>query len=275
MHNAIGQVHATEVSLPASLQQQALTTSSNEAKKPQIILPEKFDGTRSKFRGFVNQVRLITILQPQQYSTNATCVGLVGTLLTRQALSWFAPLFQKNAAILSKFKAFLGTFSEAFGEHDKIRSATTKICSLCQGTRSASNYASEFWQLACDINWDEPTLISQFYSGLQDGVKDLLLTLPDPLILNEAINKAVKCDNRLFECRQDKRIWTTPHQSSEYSTSSTSAHANKYTEVEAMQIDATRFKPLTEQKKKHRREENLCFYCGQPSHRASNYPLKR
>ena len=125
----------------------------------------------------MNQVRLITMLQPQRYPTDATCVGLMGTLLTGQALSWFAPLFEKNAAILSNFEAFLGAFSEAFGEHDKIRLATTKIHSLRQGTRSTSNYASEFWQLACDINWDELALISQFYSGLQDGVKDLLLTL--------------------------------------------------------------------------------------------------
>ena len=110
-------------------------------------------------------------------------------------------MFEKNATIFSNFEAILGAFSEAFGEHDKIRLATTKICSLRQGTRLASNYVSEFWQLACDINWDEPALISQFYSGLQDGVKDLLLTLPDPLTLDEAINQAVKCDNRLFERR--------------------------------------------------------------------------
>lgn len=46
-------------------------------KEPRISLPEKFDGTRSKFRGFVNQVRLITLLQPQRYSTEASRVGLV------------------------------------------------------------------------------------------------------------------------------------------------------------------------------------------------------
>ena len=115
-------------------------------------------------------------------------------------------MFEKNVAILSNFEAFLGAFSDVFGKHDKIRSVTTKIHSLRQGTQSASNYAFEFRQLACDINWDESTLISQFYSGLQDGVKDLLLTLPDPSTLDEAINQVVKCDNRLFECRQDKRI---------------------------------------------------------------------
>ena len=208
MHNAIAQVHIVEVSPPISFQQQAPTTSSNKAKEPRVSLPEKFDGTCSKFRGFVNQVRLITMLQPQRYLAR---VGLVGTLLTGQALSWFAPLFEKNVAILSNLEAFFGAFSKAFGEHDKIRSTTMKIRSLCQSTRLASNYASEFWQLAYNINWDKPALISQFYSGLQDGVKDLLLTLLDPSTLDKAVNQAVKCDNRLFEHRQDKRIWTTPH----------------------------------------------------------------
>ena len=64
MHNSIGQVHAAEVSPPASFQQQ-VPTSSNKAKEPRVSLPEKFDGTRSKFQGFVNQVRLIIILQLQ------------------------------------------------------------------------------------------------------------------------------------------------------------------------------------------------------------------
>ena len=199
---------------------------------------------------------------------------LVGTLFTGETLTWFAPLFERNATILSNFEAFLGAFSKAFGKHDKIRSATKKIRSLGQGTRSTSDYASEFRQLACNINWDEPALISQFYSGLQDGVKDLLLTLSNPLTLDEAINQAVKCDNRLFERRQNKRIWTIPHQPSKYFASSTNAYAVKYTEVEAMEIDAIRFKPLTEQKKKQKRKENLCLYCGQPSHRANNCPLK-
>ena len=103
----------------------------------------------------------------------------------------------------------------------------------------------------------------------------MLLTLSDPATLDEAINQAVKYENHLFEHRYYKWIWTTPHQPSKYFASSRNAHVVKYTEAEAMQIDATRFKPLTEQEKKQRREKNLCLYCGQPGHRASNCPLKR
>ena len=106
-----------------------------QRKEPRVSLPDKFDGTRSKFRGFVNQIRLITVLQPERYPTEEARVGLVGTLLTGQALSWFAPLFEKRSPILSNFETFLEAFAEAFGEHDKVRWATTKIRSLRQGVR--------------------------------------------------------------------------------------------------------------------------------------------
>lgn len=83
-----------------------------------------------------------------------------------QALSWFAPFFEKNSPILHNFEAFLAAFVEAFGEHDKICSATTKIRALRQGTHSTSVYVSDFRQLACDLTWGEDALVSQFQWGL-------------------------------------------------------------------------------------------------------------
>ena len=227
-------------------------------KEPRVSLPEKFDGTRSKFRGFVNQIRLVTVLQLERYPTEEARVGLVGTLLTGQALSWFAPLFEKRSPILSNFEVFLEAFAEAFGEHDKVRWATTKIRSLRQGARSASIYASDFRQLASDINWGEEALVSQFYWGLRDDVKDLLLSLPDPQTLNEAISQAIKCDNRLFQRRQDQR---SRHQTTRYNTTIPTNNSSSHSEVEPMQIDATRVKALIPKEKKRRMEEGLCLYC--------------
>lgn len=247
-----------------------------QQKEPRISLPDKFDGTRSKFRGFINQIRLITVLQPERYPTEESRVGLIGTLLTGQALSWFAPLFEKGSSILNNFETFLEAFAEAFGEHDKARWATTKIRSLRQGARSTSIYASDFRQLACDINWDEEALISQFYWGLRDDVKDLLLTLPDPQTLNEAISQAVKCDNRLFQRRQDQRSWISSRQDTTRHASTMSASSmNSHSDIEDMQIDAVRFKPLTPEEKKRRMEKGLCLYCGDEGHKAGNCPKKQ
>jgi len=56
-------------------------------------------------------------------------------------------------------------------------------------------YASKFKQLACDISWDETTLISQLQFGLHSDVKDLLLTMLNPTTLSQAITQAIRCDN--------------------------------------------------------------------------------
>jgi hypothetical protein len=45
--------------------------------------------------------------------------------------------------------------------------------------------------------------MSQFHWGLRDNLKDLLLLVPDLQTFNEAISQAVKCDNQLFQHRQD------------------------------------------------------------------------
>ena len=45
------------------------------AREPKIFLPAKFDGTRSQFRGFLNQVRLVIQMHPTRYPTDISQVG--------------------------------------------------------------------------------------------------------------------------------------------------------------------------------------------------------
>ena len=113
MHNAIGQVHAAKVSPPASLQQQAPTTSNNKAKEPQVNLPKKFDSTRLKFWGFVNQVQLITILQPQRYPTDATCVDWLALYLPDKHYIGSHHCLRR----MQQFLATLKHFSECLVKH--------------------------------------------------------------------------------------------------------------------------------------------------------------
>jgi hypothetical protein len=157
------------------------------ALEPKINLSEKFDGTRLKFRGFVNQVRLIMQLHPRRYFDDTTRVGFIGTLLTGTAAAWFAPILETSSPLLQDFNAFMAEFEAVFGDSDKARTSTNKLHRLQQGTRSAIVYASEFRQLDCDVNWGEAALIDQFRCGLHDDVQDLLLTLADPSSFSEAI----------------------------------------------------------------------------------------
>jgi hypothetical protein len=114
------------------------------APKPKISLPEKFDGTRLKFRGFVSQVRLIMQLHPRRYFDDTTHVGFIGTLLTGTTAAWFAPILETSSPLLQDFNAFMAKFETMFEDSDKARTSANKLRRLQQGTRSAIVYASEF-----------------------------------------------------------------------------------------------------------------------------------
>jgi hypothetical protein len=128
-------------------------------------LPEKFDGTHLKFRGFVSQVRLIMQLHPRRYFDDTTCVGFIGTLLTGTVAAWFAPILETSSPFLQDFNAFMAEFEVVFGDSDKARTLANKLRRLQQRTRSAIVYASKFRQLACDVNWGKAALIDQFRVG--------------------------------------------------------------------------------------------------------------
>ena len=112
-------------------------------------------GTRSHFWEFINQIRLIIRLQPQQYADGLRQVGLVGTLLSGSAQAWFSPLVETSSPLLEDFPAFLAKLKATFGETGRRRATLTKLYALKQGSRATSAYASEFRQLACDVNWGD------------------------------------------------------------------------------------------------------------------------
>ncbi len=123
-------------------------------------------------------------------------------------------------------------------------------------------------------------MIDQFRCGLRDDVQDLLLTLTDLSSFSEAITQAIRCDNRLFECRQEKQV--TSNAQLWNSRPTTLLLVPQTTPVARlasfgpalMQIDATKFKPLIEAEKLCRRTNNMCVYCGNPGHIARQCPQK-
>ncbi|KAH9249907.1 hypothetical protein BASA81_012280 [Batrachochytrium salamandrivorans] len=63
--------------------------------EPKARLPDKFDGTRRKFRGFINQLELVFQLQANRYDTDRKKIAMLGTLLNGNALSWYNPYLEK------------------------------------------------------------------------------------------------------------------------------------------------------------------------------------
>ena len=98
-HEALSQqIEQLEATI-LSLREQS-SGAQNCLKEPKISLPAKFDGTRSLFRVFWNQVGLVIQVHPNRYLADAARVGLVGTLLSGTILAWFAPLLEKKTPLL-------------------------------------------------------------------------------------------------------------------------------------------------------------------------------
>jgi len=187
---------------------------------------------------------------------------------------------ETSSPLLQDFNAFMAKFEAMFGDSDKARTSTNKLRRLQQGTRSAIVYALEFRQLACNVNWGEAALIDQFRYGLHDDVQDLLLTLADPSSFSEAITQAIRCDNRPFKRRQEKKItsnaelWNSRPTTLPLVPQTTPVARPASFGPTPMQIDTAKFKSLTEAEKLRRRTNNLCLYCGNPGHIARQCPQK-
>ena len=127
---------------------------------------------------------------------------------------------------------------------------------------------------------DEAALIDQFRQGLCNDVKDLLLTFhEDPKSLTEAISRAVRCDNRLFERRSEHQQMLRCQPEQMYaSVVATPPQVSKLVTRDGptpMEIETTQSRgPLSDAEKQRRRAHCQCLYCGGPRHIAVNCPHK-
>ncbi|KAH9262522.1 hypothetical protein BASA83_013785 [Batrachochytrium salamandrivorans] len=87
--------------------------------EPKASLPDKFDGTRKNFRGFINQLELVFQLQASRYDTDRKMIAMLGTLLTGNALAWYNPYLEKPDLFhydLSTWPRFKEKLRATFGE---------------------------------------------------------------------------------------------------------------------------------------------------------------
>ena len=97
----------------------------------------------------------------------------------------------------------------------------------------------------------------------------------------EAISRATRCDNHLFERRSESQQFARTRDEPTYASTvanpsqSSVQPLNSFQEngPTPMEIDAARRRgPLSEAEKQRRRSNRLCLYCGGPGHIAIHCP---
>ena len=205
--------------LETKLKKQAAGTPSSENdnddiqptfKPLKIPLPDKYDGGQAELRGFLTKMKAYFYHYWAEVSTDEAKVRIMGQQLTGKALNWFEPMMrdylengeeeraEDTKKAFGSIDDFCTMLQDTFGNPDEEREAERRLAALKQ-LRSASEYAAEFRQVSSKLNWDDEPLMTVFYSGLKEDVKDEISKEDRPETLSEFITKAVRIDNRLYE----------------------------------------------------------------------------
>ncbi|KAF5698706.1 reverse transcriptase domain-containing protein, partial [Fusarium globosum] len=196
------------------MRQLAATAASGkeagEILKPNA--PEPFDGNPAKLATFLTQCRAFMSYFPNQFNEDGNRVMYASGRLKGNAAQWFQPMLEeittkpehelqpRTFQIHKSYLAFEEALRKAFGSVNEKSQAERKIKILRQ-TKSASEYGTEFLQLATKLGWDQEPLMSLFFDGLKETVQAELYKEERPKTLVDYIGQAVKIDDMQFQWR--------------------------------------------------------------------------
>ena len=275
-HQAISQLHQRLMQLETREHPIIVQTQSSK-KTYKIALPEKFDGSHSKFRDFLAAVNNYIAVKENEFSDDEAKSRFIGSLLCKEALTWYRHICETNVDLLLRHNEFINEFTSNFDDPNSRRNAQEALARMKQGKFNVASYGAKFRRLASETLYNETALIVLFRRGLNDEIKDVLCqTFEDPDNLEDFIKLCTKIDQRLAERRIEKSL----------SRNIPFAHfkrpnkpaRNNNSETVPMEIDSMTFnnkKKITDEERQHRKKNNLCMYCGKPNHIASNCPNKK
>ncbi len=76
--------------------------------------------------------------------------------------------------------------------------------------KSAAKYAAEFQRIAALMDWDDDALVSQYYWGLNETIKDEIARMDRPEELQDMIDTFINIDSRQWERRMKRTGHYTP-----------------------------------------------------------------
>ena len=90
---------------------------TSNTKERNFIIQEKFDGTQSKFCGFVQYINIFLRPHLFRYPDDSTQVAFIGSLLSGNAHSWFGPFLEKHLLVLQNMALFEAFFIATFNNN--------------------------------------------------------------------------------------------------------------------------------------------------------------
>ncbi len=185
------------VNPPAPAPLPASFTSSAQAVNPRLSLPERFDGTPDKCKGFLLQCSLFLDQQPSLYPTDISRVSFICSLLSGRALEWATAVWEGGILSFPPLNEFLRISSEVFEHSASGKEAGEELLALRQGKDTAADYSLTFRTLAAQTGWESGLLKLLYRKGLSAELQSELACRDEGRTLEEFINIAIRLDNLL------------------------------------------------------------------------------
>ncbi|CAJ0941203.1 unnamed protein product [Ranitomeya imitator] len=141
-----------------------------------------------------------------------------------------------------------------YDEPNSVDQTEKTLLALSQGQEAAELYCQKFRKWSVLTKWNDDALAAIFRKGLSESVKDVMVGFPTPFSLSNSMSLAIQIDRRLRERRTVRAVALSSEQI-----------------PEPMQCD--RILSRTE-RQGFRRQNRLCYYCGDASHVISVCPKR-
>jgi hypothetical protein len=264
---------APEVS-PEQVQQ--IIAGLQGTRKPKIKEPEVFDGERAKLRRWLAQIKIY--FRAVGWATEHDEEKLLYTisLLRGSAGTWITPYAEERLAPpWTTWDEFVEALRVQFGVTDAKGEARIKLKNLKQGSRSVTEYWSEFRLIASEAELDDSTSEEWLLTGMSRELQDAWGADSDEFEGTEELAR--------WAIRKETKLATVRHIQKRSNSSSPTTNTSRNqdgtfrptstprTTGDPMDLDATRRRPnfgLSRNEFQRRLRGTLCLACGKPGHRA-------
>jgi hypothetical protein len=248
------------------------TTKSLPASSEKHPDPDRFDGSRSKLRGFLGQLRL-KVSDRQRFPNDQDQLRYAASRLEGPALDQVLPYLRDDRVDLANFAALIKILENAFDDPDRAGTAQRRLRSLKQGNKEFSVYYAEFQRYAPETGWDEVAKRFALQEGLSRDLQTALVAVDEPENLDRFVELCQKIDQKLRRLSPQSRTNQNPPRNSTYPPPSTSPSTSTGTHPGPMDLSASR-RTLTPEERITRMREGRCLYCGGLGHMAKECPKK-
>ncbi|KAK3536585.1 hypothetical protein QTP86_013782, partial [Hemibagrus guttatus] len=248
--------------LPRSGRGAANPTEQHES--PRLAMPEKFDGSADRCRGFLQQCEVFFSHQPGMYHKEGTKCAFLLSLLMSRALEWASAVWGADPQVRLSFSYFTGMIQEVFEYPAGGKDISIQLMELCQGSQATADYAIRFRTMATQSGWNDAALWAVFCAGLKPALQTELACRVEATTLSQFVATAIWLDNlrRQHRAGTQASAAARPRMRTDY--------PGLREEVpEPMQLGRSR---LAEQGHRPRGQMRLCYNCGASGHLSPRCP---